>query len=242
MDDRLEGRIEGIRAKVRRLPEFGLELASDEVTINWVQDEEWATAWRQFFKPTHVGRIVIKPSWEDYEAQGDDLVVEIDPGMAFGTGDHPTTQLCLLALQDHIHGGETVLDVGTGSAILSLACVRLGAVRVVGLDVDPVAVSAARANVKRLGLEDTITIEEADSPNAFAGEADLVVANIIAKVIMEMAEDLHAKVRSGGKLIASGIIQERADDVSAKLSSVGFRLLEDRRDGEWVALVMERRG
>ena len=240
VDDRLEGRLENIRERVKHLPDFGLELASDEISIKWVQDEEWATAWKQFFKPMNIGRIVIKPSWEEYVEREDDLVVEIDPGMAFGTGNHPTTQLCLLALQDYVRGGETVLDVGTGSGILAIASAKLGATRVVGLDVDTVAVEAAQENVKRMGMEDVIRIDMADSPSAFEGSADIVVANIIANVIIAMADDLIAKVKPGGKLIASGIIQDRAEDVKSTLESKGLRLLEDRREGEWVALIMER--
>ena len=144
VDDRLEGRLTGIRDRVRRLPDFGLELGSGAIDVKWVQDEQWATAWKAFFKPLKVGRIVICPSWERYEAGEGELMVDIDPGMAFGTGNHPTTQLCLLALQDFISGGETVLDVGTGSGILAIAAARLGAWQVVGLDIDTVAVEAAR--------------------------------------------------------------------------------------------------
>ena len=240
VDDRLEGRLVNIRDRVKHLPDFGLELGSDEIGIKFVQDEEWATAWKQFFKPMSIGRIVIKPSWEDYIERVDELVVEIDPGMAFGTGNHPTTQLCVLALQDYVKGGETVLDMGTGSGILAITCVKLGAAKVVGLDIDSVAVEAAQENVKRLGIEDVIRIERADTPNAFEGSADIVVANIIANVIIAMADDLSAKVKPGGKLIASGIIQDRADDVKSRLAEAGLRLIEDRRDGEWVALILER--
>lgn len=240
VDDRLESRLENIRERIKHLPDFGLELASDEISIKWVQDDEWATAWKQFFKPMSIGRIVIKPSWEIYEERPNDLVVEIDPGMAFGTGNHPTTKLCLLALQDYISGGETMLDMGTGSAILAIAGVKLGASNAVGLDIDPVAVEAAQENVKRSGMEDLIKIELADSPNAFDGNADIVTANIIANVIIAMADDLSAKVKPGGKLIASGIIQERAEEVQNRLERAGLRLLEDRREGEWTALIMER--
>ncbi|MCE5198132.1 MAG: 50S ribosomal protein L11 methyltransferase [Armatimonadota bacterium] len=240
VDDRLEARLENIRDRVRQLPELGLKLRSKQITIRWVHEEDWADAWKKFFKPIKIGRIVIKPSWEDYAAQADDIIIDIDPGMAFGTGYHDTTQLCLMALQEHLNEGDTVLDVGTGSGILAMAAARLGASRVVGLENDPVAVDAAQANVNRMGLDDIIKIELAESPLTFKGEADLVLVNIIPKVIIGMAEDLAVKVRPGGKLIASGIVPDRAKDVIGKLESVGLELLEDKRSNEWVALVTEK--
>ncbi|MCL4500152.1 MAG: 50S ribosomal protein L11 methyltransferase [Chloroflexi bacterium] len=239
VDDRLEGRLENIRTRVRELPELGLPLASDEITLRWAQEEEWADAWKKFFKPIRLSRIVIKPSWEEFEPEEGDVVIDIDPGMAFGTGNHPTTQLCIQAIQDYIKGGEVVLDMGTGSGILAIAASKLGAARVVGFDIDPVAVEAADANVMRLELDDVIDVARADSPRAFEGQADIVIANIIPKVIIEMAPDLAAKVAPGGKLVASGIVQERAEEVLAALEETGLTLLQDRRDGEWVALVMQ---
>ena len=241
VDDTLESRLALIRDRVRALPDFGLEV-SGEIEVKWVRDEEWATAWKAFFHPLKIGKIVIKPSWEGFEATDGEVVVEIDPGMAFGTGNHPTTQLCLMALQDCIRGAPSILDVGTGSGILAIAAARLGAARVVGLDIDSVAVEAARANVERLGLGDVVHIELADGPVAFDGAADLVVANIIANTIIAMSGDLRASLRPGGKLIASGIILDRLAEVRSALESAGLRILEERRDGEWVAIISEWTG
>ncbi|MHB9038456.1 MAG: 50S ribosomal protein L11 methyltransferase [Armatimonadota bacterium] len=240
VDDRLEGRLHNIRERVTLLPEFGLSLRSDEITCRWVQDEEWASAWKKFFKPIKIGRIVIRPTWEEYDPGPTDIVIDIDPGMAFGTGSHPTTKLCLEAIQDHVTGGETVLDVGTGSGILAMAAAKLGAAKVVGLDNDPVAVEAAIENVKRVDLESIIRIERADSPSAFQGQADVVLANIIPKVIIEMAEELASKVNPGGKLIASGIVLERLQEVIDALAGFGFTLEETRQDGDWVALILTK--
>jgi len=238
VDDRLEGRLQNIREHIHELPGFGLELRSDEIGIKWVADEDWATAWKQHFHPIRMGRIVIKPSWEDFEPDPGDIVIDIDPGMAFGTGYHPTTKLCILALQNYIKCGETVLDMGTGSAILAMAAAKLGAAKVVGLDIDSVAVEVAKQNVAHAGLGDIIEIDRADSPRAFDGQADIVVANIIAKVIIEMASDLVAKVKPDGILIASGIVRERAPDVCSALESAGFEFVEQRTEAEWVALVL----
>ena len=239
VDDRLEARLDAIRARVFRLPDFGLPLESTDISVRFVQDDGWATAWKQFFKPVRIGRIVVKPSWEEYAAIPGDVIIDLDPGMAFGTGYHPTTQMCLAALQELIKGGETVLDVGTGSGILSIAAVKLGAAQAVGIDIDSVAVEVAEENVKRERLDDKIEIVRADSPLAFEGIADIVIANIIAKTIIEMAGDLRAKLAPGGKLIASGIIAERADEVRNALLEAGIRTLEVRQDGDWAALISE---
>lgn len=241
VDDRLENRLEIIKSRVKMLPEFGLRLRSDELTIRWVEDEEWATAWKKYFKPINIGRIVIKPTWEDYDAKEGEIIVEIDPKMAFGTGSHPTTMLCVLILQDYVKGGEKVLDVGTGSGILAIAAAKLGASEVVGTENDPIAVAAAIENVEIAGLQDKMQIIASDSPLTYDGQADIVVANIIPPVIIAMSEELCAKVMLHGKLITSGIILERADEVKAKLESLGLETVEQRQEGDWVAIVSERK-
>jgi ribosomal protein L11 methyltransferase len=240
IDDRLEARLEAIRSRIVHLPEFGLPLQSTDITVRFVEDDGWATAWKQFFKPVRIGRIVVKPSWEDFTAGPDDVIIDLDPGMAFGTGYHPTTQMCLAILQDLIHGGETVLDVGTGSGILAIAAIKLGAARAAGIDVDSVAVEVALENVNREGLRDKIETVRADSPAEFEGQADVVVANIIARTIIQMAADLRDKVRPGGYLITSGIIDERADEVRNALEPLGLVTEDVRRDGEWAALISRR--
>lgn len=240
VDDRLEARLTNIRDRISALPSYGLPLVSDEVTITWIQDEEWATAWKKHFKPVRIGRIVVKPTWEEIDPQPDDVIIDIDPGMAFGTGYHPTTQLCLQALQERVKGGEVALDVGTGSGVLAIAAAKLGAKRVVGLDVDTVAVEVAQENVDQSGLTETITIDRADSPLALEGQADIVTANILAQVLIDMAGQLYEKLKPGAILIGSGIIAERGADVKAAFEAIGLRIIEEKRDGDWVALVCER--
>lgn len=198
VDDRLEERLGRIRDRVRLLPTFGLSLQSDEISIDWIEDQEWETAWKKHFKPVRVGRIIVKPTWEQIDAGPDDLVVEIDPAMAFGTGYHPTTQLCLLALQDYVKPGDIVLDVGTGSGVLAIAAALLGAQRVSAIDIDTIAVDTAIENVAQNGLSDLIDVMRADTPMAYGDEANVVVANIIAKVLIDMASDLAAKVMPEG--------------------------------------------
>lgn len=239
VNDSLEDHLDAIRDRVRALTAFGLEAGSGDIAVRWVEDDDWATAWRKYFRPVRFGRVVVKPSWEDYSPEPDDVIVEIDPGMAFGTGNHPTTALCLHLLQETISGGETVLDVGTGSGILAIAAAKLGASSVAGIDIDPVAVDAARGNVEMNGL--SLAVQVADSPAVFDGTADVVVANIVPNVIIGMAEALCGKVRPGGKLITSGIVLERAAEVRAKIEGLGLEPLDERREGDWVALVHRRR-
>jgi ribosomal protein L11 methyltransferase len=240
VDDRLEARLLIIKERAGRLVEYGLSLPDPEVTITWVEDDEWATAWKKYFKPLKLGRIVIKPTWEDYPATADDLIIELDPGMAFGTGNHDTTQLCVLALQDYVTPGCTVLDAGCGSGILAMSAAKLGAGKVLAFDNDPIAVSAATSNVNKTGLDDKITVLLGDSPTICPDKSDLVIANIIPNVIINMASELADRTAPGGILIVSGIVEDRVDDVRVALESIGMIFVEDRRQTVWCALVFRQ--
>jgi len=240
VDDRLEARLLLIKERAGRLIEFGLSLPDPEVTITWVEDDEWATAWRKYFKPLKLGRIVIKPTWEDYASTPDDLIIEIDPGMAFGTGNHDTTQLCVLALQEYVTPGCSVLDAGCGSGILAMSAAKLGAGKVIAFDNDPIAVSAATANVTKTGLGDKIKVLLGDSPLVCPDKSSLVIANIIPNVIINMASELGDRTAPGGILIVSGIVEDRVDDVRNALESIGMIFVEDRRQTVWCALVFRQ--
>lgn len=208
-----------------------------------VDEEDWANAWKAYFPVMRLGRrIVIKPSWHDYAAQGDDVVVEIDPGQAFGTGQHPSTALCLEALEDLPLPGAQVLDVGTGSGILALAAAGLGASRVVALDVDPVAVRVARENVARGPWAGAIEVREGTLATAVApGERFAVcAANLIANLVVDLAPSLHVHLQAGGALVAGGILNERADEVAAALRAAGFATLQPREREGWTAILARR--
>ncbi len=211
-----------------------------QVTIS--DEEDWANAWKEHYHVLRVGRhIVIRPSWREYTAEPGDVSIELDPGMAFGTGLHPTTRLCLAALEDYVTAGMSVLDLGTGSGILAIAAAKLGAATVLAIDNDPVAVKSANENAALNGVvASQIRIAEGTLAAAGNVQFDLVVANIIAKVIIELAHDLAAALLPDGTLIVSGIIEDKADSVALALAAAGLHNRERRHEGDWVALVAQR--
>jgi ribosomal protein L11 methyltransferase len=229
-----------------------------ELETRRIAEEDWANAWKEYYHVLHLGRrTVIKPSWREYTPQANEVVVELDPGMAFGTGLHPTTRNCVMALEDAVHAGDTVLDVGTGSGILATAAVKLGAARVLALDVSAAAVEAARENAAINGVADVMEVRLATLEGA-GGEPfmplpegldtlgeeidvfDVVVANIIARVIAQLAPSLVRAVRPGGTLIASGIIAERRAEAEEPLRAAGLREIRDLVEGDWVTLIGTR--
>lgn len=240
--DELSGKLAALKTHLARLPEFGLAGLLDGLTLRYAEEEDWANAWKQYFKPMKLGsRIVIKPSWEEYTAAANELILELDPGMAFGTGGHPTTQLCLLALEDHVKPGMKVADIGTGSGILSLAAARLGAIDVAATDIDLIPRKVARENVTRNGLEATVQILEMDEFDSVAVDRDLVVANIVANTIIELAQSIATRVKPGGIFIASGIVEEHHDLVRDTLNAVGLEHIETKRDDIWVCLISRKK-
>lgn len=241
LDEALTSKIESIRQLVAALADFDLDPGRAEVTLSEVEEEDWATAWKAYYKPIAVGnKLLIKPSWEDIEPT-DRLVIELDPGMAFGTGTHATTTMCLEVLERVIKGDERVIDVGCGSGILSIAAARLGAREVEALDYDPVAVRIARENIVTSGVEDKVSVAESDLLQAATGPADIIVANIIARIIVQLVPDLTPFLTPNGLFIASGIIGERLDAVLEALESHDFEVLEENNEGDWYALTCRKR-
>ena len=237
--------VEGVRRDLGHLQAFGLRPIG-ELETRLVNEEDWAEAWKEHFPVQRVGRrIVIQPSWRDYAAREQDIVIKLDPGMAFGTGLHPTTRLCLIGLEDwsdrDLLGDAKVLDVGTGSGVLAIAAAALGASMVLGIDTDPVAIETATGNVERNGLGELIDLRVGSLPLSEPAEFHLVVANLIASVLVDLAQPLAASVLSGGRLLAGGVFQDREEEVSAALVATGLRAVGRRSDGEWLGLEFEQR-
>ena len=226
------------------LQAFGLRPIG-ELRTRIVQETDWADAWKAYFPVMRIGRrLVIRPTWRRHRRAPDDVVLALDPGMAFGTGLHPTTRLCLAAVEElaerGIVDGARVLDVGCGSGILAIAAVKLGAVTALGVDTDPIAIEATIANARRNALTRRLVAREGSLPT---GEApfDVVLANLIAGVLVPLAGALRDELRPGGSLLASGIFVDREGEVRAAFEAVGLAVTERSAEGDWVALGAVRR-
>jgi len=243
VNDQIEQRLLRIQTRIKELSTFGLDVGPGEITIKYAEEKDWAEAWKQFYHTIKVGRrIVIKPAWEEYEPSRDDVVVELEPGMAFGTGLHATTRLCLEALEAHLRPGWNVVDFGTGSGILAMAAAKLGASLVIAFDADETAARVARQNVQRNDLEEFIEVHQTDKLDFITDQVDLVTANIISETIMTNADALARVLRTGGVLIASGITENKSLDVEQSLRNAGFDITDTLSEEEWVALVARRAG
>lgn len=223
-----------------RLSELSIEAT---IEVNGVNEEDWANSWKEYYKPLKIGKkIVIVPAWEKYEASEGELVVKMDPGMAFGTGNHETTRLVIELLERHVKGGERLLDVGTGSGILAICGARLGAGMCRAYDIDPVAVKVARENIKDSGLKN-ITCDTSDLLHGVDkkdGGYDIICANIVADIIIRMVPDIGAYMNDGAVILASGIIVERADDVIKAFCDHGFYIAEKSEENGWCALAVKK--
>jgi ribosomal protein L11 methyltransferase len=210
-----------------------------ELSVTTTDDTAWATAWRDGYEPIRSGRLTIVPSWLEVP-KGSDLVIRLDPGMAFGTGLHPTTRACLELLQTIEPMPSPVLDVGTGSGILALAALRLGASRAVGYDIDKLAFEASTANAQANDLGDRFRAQHGTLPELADESFPLVVANLVAAVLVEMAPRLAAHTAPGGTLIASGIIESRSDEVEAALTAAGYEVVDWITEGDWLTVRLVR--
>jgi len=220
--------------------EPGTFLSAAEIT-----DFGWAEKWKENFKPSRIGkRITVKPSWEPYSPSPEEVVVTIDPGQAFGTGTHETTQMCLQFLEEAFDGTPTplrVLDVGTGTGILGIAAALLGAPLTLGIDVDPTGVEVAGENARVNGVEDRF--HAAMTPlSCVEGRYDLILANVLAEILSDLKQEIADRLEPGGKLILSGIISEKGDWVAKEYEAAGFRLAGRKEEGQWTALLLRREG
>lgn len=239
INEKLEGTLSKIKIALTELEQRMPNSVQSNFLYREVSEEDWSSSWKQYFHPVRVGdKIVIKPTWEEYSQKAGDLVIELDPGMAFGTGTHHTTNLCIEKLEQLDLREKLVFDVGAGSGILSLVCAKLGAERVIAIELDKVAVKVAKENVDLNKLEDTIVVREGDLLTTVDEQADVIVSNIIAKVIINLLPDIPVKLKSDGVFLASGIIGEHVDAVCQKAKEVGLRVVEIEKKEDWAMILM----
>lgn len=219
-----------------------IDCGSLEITKREVDGDDWIEIWRKHFRPIDYGKIVICPKWIEYEPKAGEEVVYIDSNMAFGTGEHETTSMCIEQIEEYVTPEMTVLDIGTGSGILGISAVKLGAKEAVMTDIDTVAVLSAKHNAEINGVSDRCRIVKADLIDGVEDIADLAVANIMAEILVRLAPGISVQLKKGGILIMSGIIKERIKLVDDAFSAVGFKLIKTVNKGEWYALVMQNIG
>jgi ribosomal protein L11 methyltransferase len=240
-DGRNEERLRAVETRLARLREAGVQVGSGFVSAQVVEEEAWSEAYKAHFRAERVSpNLIVTPSWESYQPAPGEHVMVLDPGLAFGTGGHATTRLCLRALAEQVRPGDRVADIGTGSGILALAAALLGASRVIATDSDPAAIAVARDNAARNGVADRVEVMETDLVAADRGPFDVVVCNILATEVIRLAPRLPELLAPGGRFIGSGFIDVSVPEVTAALEAAGLRVLSAPEEHTWAAVIAKK--
>jgi ribosomal protein L11 methyltransferase len=238
LDDTIGDQVFKLRKLLDNMRELNPDFGDPQILLESLDESDWKESWKSFFKPLPVGeRIIIHPSWEKADFSARDVRIQIDPGMAFGTGSHSTTVLSLQLLERAIKGGEKVVDVGTGSGILAIASVKLGAKSVLAIDVDMKSVEIAKENSRKNGVSDKIDVICGDLVTVIKGKFDVMVSNILTKILLPMIPYVRAYLNPGGYLILSGIMESEAYEIDSSLKNEGFIILETPLHEEWIAFL-----
>lgn len=238
----LEGRIQTLQQEIKALESRGVNTAPAVLTTAELQDEDWSDTWKQYFHTEKPGeRVVIKPTWEEYAPKDDEVVIELDPGAAFGTGTHATTSMCIRQLEKLVKPGMTVFDVGTGSGILSIISAKLGAKNIQAVDYDDSVLKIVEENLEQNNVQDIISVAQSDLMQNVHGKAELVIANIIADIIIRLFDQLDEHLEKGGTLLTSGIIEDRIEDVLAAAEKHGYGVVERLENKGWACITFKRK-
>ncbi|WP_188453613.1 50S ribosomal protein L11 methyltransferase [Virgibacillus oceani] len=231
-----------IKQAINGLMLYDIDLGHNQVTLSEINEEEWATAWKKYYKPVKISKkITITPTWEDYPpVSSDELIIELDPGMAFGTGTHPTTVLSIQGLEQFINKDDVIIDVGCGTGVLSIASVLLGAKKVYAYDLDEVAVKSTKLNTKLNKVDQQILTKQNNLLDHVHKEADIVVSNILAEIIVRFITDAWNNLKHNGLFITSGIIQAKKALVKGELQKNGFEIIEVNEMEDWVSIIAKK--
>jgi ribosomal protein L11 methyltransferase len=234
-DDSKE-KMDYIKSQINQLPRYDLDIGLTEIEIQEIEERDWNSEWKKNFKPFRLGQnVIIKPSWESYDSKSDDIIIEIDPGAAFGTGTHETTSICIEEMEKYLNEGMDVLDIGTGTGILAILASKLGAKSVLGIDIDEDSIRISKENT-RINHCHNIEIIKSNLLESIDYQADLVTANITADIIVRMIPELSKVMKKGGIFISSGILDTKVDSVKNALTEHGFNIIEEVTKGEWAGI------
>ena len=235
--------VDEIKEAVNNLILFNIDIGKNSVSVSEVNEEEWATAWKKYYHPVKISeRFTVVPTWEEYTpVSSDELIIELDPGMAFGTGTHPTTVMSIQGLERFVKKDDVVIDVGTGSGVLSIAAAMLGAKKVTALDLDEVAVQSAKMNIKLNKVHPVVDVFQNNLLEGIQVKADVIVANILAEVIVRFTDAAAQCLKPGGYFITAGIIQQKKDEVKESIESAGFQIEETVQMEDWISFIAKRK-
>lgn len=235
--------VDAIKEAVNNLILFNIDIGKNSVSVSEVNEEEWATAWKKYYHPVKISeRFTVVPTWEEYTpVSSDELIIELDPGMAFGTGTHPTTVMSIQGLERIVKEDDVVIDVGTGSGVLSIAAAMLGAKKVTALDLDEVAVESAKMNIELNKVHPVVDVFQNNLLEGIKVKADVIVANILAEVIVRFTDAAAQCLKPGGFFITAGIIGQKKDEVKESIEAAGFQIEETVQMEDWVSFIAKRK-
>ncbi|WP_010531038.1 50S ribosomal protein L11 methyltransferase [Lentibacillus jeotgali] len=234
--------VEEIKQAINNLKRYDIDLGRNEITVSEIGEEEWATAWKKYYKPVKISeKITIIPTWEAYEpVSTDEVIIELDPGMAFGTGTHPTTVMSIQAIEQYIHKNDVVIDVGCGSGVLSIASALLGAQEVHAFDLDDVAVKSTKINTELNNMESKVTPKQNNLLDHVDMQTDIIVSNILAEIIVRFIDEAWRNLKPNGLFITSGIIQAKKQMVKNELEKAGFEIITLNEMEDWVSIIAKK--
>ncbi|ADL12148.1 ribosomal protein L11 methyltransferase [Acetohalobium arabaticum DSM 5501] len=241
VDKSLEAKLSVLKSKIKHLPDYDIDLGSGRIECESISDQDWRESWKENFKSKQVtDKLVIKPTWEDYQPKPEEKVIEIDPGMAFGTGSHVTTTMCLEAIEEYSSQYSDLLDIGTGTGILSIGAYLLGIEDITAIDIDETAVRIAKENLKLNGISQGVKVEQGNLAEEVDNSYGLVVANLLPHIILDLIPNLRQLIDQEGIFILSGITQEKKKRIKEELKEFSLKVIEVKDSGDWVTLIGER--